>query len=106
MLVLGFPYAELSWGGKYKVLPKNLRIAGVFAMIILVFIGFLYLISSKILPDFIPLNISKIIMWIVTAFLLFNTVGNLASKSKFEKLIMTPISFIMFLCGLIISLFG
>jgi len=106
MLVLGFPYAEVSWGGNYKVLPKKLRIAGVFAFIILILIGFLFLIAAKILPEIIPHNIIKIIMWIITTFLFLNTIGNLASKSKYEKFIMSPISFIMFLCGLIISLFG
>lgn len=106
MLVLGFPYAEVSWGGNYKVLPKKLRILSVFAMIMLVFIGFFYLFAAKILPVIIPYNITKIIIWIITVLLLLNTIGNLASKSKYEKLIMSPISFTMFLCGLILSVWG
>ncbi|MCX7737135.1 MAG: hypothetical protein N2319_10525 [Candidatus Kapabacteria bacterium] len=106
MLVLGFPYAEASWGGKYKVLPKKLRVASVIATILLIFIGFIYLLASKILPEIIPFQTTKIIMWIIVVFLLLNTIGNLASKSKYEKLFMTPISFIMLICGLILSIFG
>lgn len=106
MLALGFPYAEASWGGKYKVLPKSFRIASLFASIFLIIIGFIYLLTSRILPEIIPLNVIKIIIWIVAFIMLLNTLGNLASKSKYEKMIMTPVSFIMLVSSLILAIFA
>jgi hypothetical protein len=50
----------------------------------------------------IPLVI-LVASWIITAFMAFNTLGNLASKSLKEKLVFSPITFLLTLACLLIS---
>ena len=88
-------------GGKYKVFPKPLRIASAFSALVLLFMGFVFLEQAKVVS--IPFFSTRILVWIFTIYLGINTLGNLASKSKKERLIMTPISTIAFLLGLVIA---
>lgn len=105
LLALGFPLGEYSWGGFHKgVLPKKLRISSMISAIILLIIGFVFLVHSKII--LIEIAYLNIIVWIFTIFLGLNTIGNLASKSKKEKMIMTPLSCIAFLSCLFVAIFS
>jgi hypothetical protein len=105
-LFLGFPLAEYSWGGKYEgVLPKSLRMMSLPSAILLICFGFVFLIDTKVLSVGVNLPTS-VLVWIITIFLGLNTLGNLASKSKKEKFVMTPLSGIAFISGLLVSIYG
>ncbi|MGG3574212.1 hypothetical protein ABES25_04980 [Bacillus gobiensis] len=105
LLALGFPLGEYSWGGFHKgVLPVKLRIASMISAIILLIIGFVFLIHSKII--LIEITSLNLIVWIFTVFLGLNTIGNLVSKSKKEKLIMAPLSCIAFISCLFVAIFS
>jgi hypothetical protein len=106
LLLLGFPLAEYSWGGKYKgVLPPRLRMMSLLSAILLCLMGIIFLMHTKVLSigDNIPTNI---LVWIITIFLGLNTLGNLASKSKKEKIVMTPLAGIAFVSCLFVSIFS
>jgi len=45
----------------------------------------------------------KVISWIITVFMAFNTLGNIASSSNGEKLIFGPITFLLTIASLIVS---
>lgn len=103
LLSLGYPLGEYAMGGYYKVLPKKLRIVSVINAIILLFMGFVFLQHTDVLSgfDFLPTNI---LVWVITIFLGFNTIANLISRSKKERLIMTPLSGFAFILCLFITL--
>lgn len=107
LLALGFPLGDYSWGGFHKgVLPTKLRISSMVSAIFILFIGYVFLKHSKIISigfNFIPTNI---MVWVFTVFLGLNTVGNLISKSRKEKMIMTPLTGIAFLSCLFVSIFS
>ncbi|WP_456274674.1 hypothetical protein [Bacillus sp. AK031] len=103
LLFWGFPLAEFSWGGKYKgVLPKKVRIMSLLSAFLLLFFSFIFLVHSNIISVgfYIP---TTVLVIIITIFMGFSTLGNLVSKSKKEKFVMTPIAGITFLsCILVI----
>lgn len=103
LLSLGYPLGEYAMGGYYKVLPQKLRIMSVINAIILLFMGFVFLQHTDVLDgfSFLPTNI---LVWVITIFLGFNTIANLISRSKKERLIMTPLSGITFILCLFITL--
>jgi hypothetical protein len=107
LLFLGFPLGEYSWGGKHKgVLPPLFRIMSLPSAILLFFMGFVFLIHTTVFSigfSFVP---THSLVWIFTIFLGINTMGNFASKSKKEKLVMTPLSGIAFLSCLSVSIFS
>ena len=103
LLSLGFPLGEFALGGYYKVLPKKLRILSVINAMILLFMGIVFLQHTNIINffSFLPTNI---LGWIITLFLGINSIANFFSKSKKERLIMTPLSSITFILCLFIVL--
>lgn len=103
LLSLGYPLGEFAMGGYYKVLPKKLRIVSVFNALILLFMGFVFLQHTTVLQgfDFISTNI---FVWVITIFLGLNTLANLISRSRKERLIMTPLSGVAFILCLFISI--
>ncbi|WP_026582684.1 hypothetical protein [Bacillus sp. J33] len=102
-LSLGYPLGEYAMGGYYKVLPKKLRIMSVINAIILLFMGFVFLLHADVLNGYNFLPTNKLV-WFITIFLGLNTIANLISRSKKERFIMTPISSIAFILCLFITL--
>lgn len=106
LVSLGYPLGEATMGGYHKILPKPLRFVSTISAMIVLFIGFVFLQHAKVISvefNFIPTNI---LVWVFTIFLALNTIGNLASRSKKERLIMTPISSTAFLLCLFVSIFS
>ncbi|MFD1205529.1 MULTISPECIES: hypothetical protein [Sporosarcina] len=103
LLSLGFPLGEFAMGGFHKVLPKKLRIVSVFNAIILLFMGFIFLQHTNVFHAF-NFSSTNIFVWAITIFLGFNTIANIVSRSRKERVVMTPLSSIAFLLCLYISL--
>ncbi|ADC52136.1 hypothetical protein BpOF4_20704 (plasmid) [Alkalihalophilus pseudofirmus OF4] len=103
LLSLGYPLGEFAMGGYYKILPKKLRIVSALNALILLFMGFIFLQHTNVLNGFGFLS-TNILVWVITIFLGLNTIANLTSRSKKERLIMTPLSGFIFILCLIITL--
>ena len=88
---------ELTMGGRYKVFPKKLRIVLVLQLVLQMFL-IIILQMGGIVPLWFSRNITKIICVIMAAYLSLNTVMNCISKSKKEKVVMTPLSLISAIC--------
>jgi hypothetical protein len=103
LLAIGLPLGRFAYGGKHETLPKNLRIMSVVAVGIFVFalISVLVKAGLTLIPDSVVFEVA---VWIFAIYLSLNTLANLASKSKSEKLVMTPISFILAICLFIIAI--
>lgn len=103
LLSLGYPLGEFAMGGYFKVLPKKLRMISAINAIILLLMAFVFLVDSKVIIayTFLPTNL---LVWAITIFLGVNSIANLMSQSKKERLVMTPLSTITFLLCLVISL--
>jgi len=91
------PY-EIFWGGQMNNETANMVMMESIAVVLLsVFIGI------TVLNTFHPLNyrvMARVGMWIIFAYLLLNTVGNLASEELIEKAVMAPVTFLMSLLSL------
>lgn len=103
LLSLGYPLGEFAMGGYYKILPKKLRIVSVVNALILLFMGFVFLQHTTVLQGFHFIS-TNIFVWIITIFLGLNTIANLISRSRKERLIMTPLSGVAFILCLFISI--
>jgi hypothetical protein len=104
LLALGFPLGQAAWGGKYRKLPPGLRIASLFSAGIIAFTSILVLEKANVFSVFNSPTIVTYGVWIFTAFLGLNTIGNFISRSKWEKRIMTPVSLILGLLCLTVAI--
>lgn len=103
LLAAGLPYGRFAYGGKHETLPKNMRIMSVIAVGIYIFASISVLAEAGLIlmSDFVVFETA---VWILAIFLAFNTLANMGSKSKSEKLVMTPISLVLTICLLLIAL--
>lgn len=104
LLAAGILPISMAWGGRQSVLTTTLRLASLAAVAILVF--FAYVIRRRaglIGADTIPTTII-ILSWFITAFMALNTVGNLTSQSIGEKILFTPITFLLAVSCFIVSI--
>jgi hypothetical protein len=84
----------IVWGGQAENSAGSLRIMEVVSLVFTIL--FAVIVAAKI--GYIKLGIStkilNILLWIIFAYLILNTLGNLASSSSTEKLIFTPLTII------------
>jgi hypothetical protein len=104
LLASGILPITMAWGGREPVLTTNLRIASLASAALLFF--FIYVIRRRagLVGDApIPLII-KILAWLITAFSAINLLGILASLSIGEKVLFGPISFLLLVSCILVSL--
>ena len=92
--------ADIVWGGRIQGVPSNLVTMETVALLVILL--FMLIIAAKI--GYIQagklLGAVTIGVWLIFAYLILNTVGNLASGVSFESLIAAPITIILALCAL------
>lgn len=102
-LSLGAPWGSASMGGKFPgVYPTKMRFVAVINAFIL--FGILSIALSHTNTYFLFLNpISTIGIWFVVAFFIFETIINMITPSKIER-IWAPVCLLLFITSLIMAL--
>lgn len=98
LMICGLPLGELTMGGQYKVFPKKLRLVLVTQLILQVFLAVVILQMGGFIPLWFSIQVTRVIGIVTAVYLSLNTILNLISKSKKEKYIMTPLSFLTAIC--------
>lgn len=104
-LAAGAPLGHLAWGGKHRVLPRGLRIAS--AVSVLLYALFAWIIAAAVASvdrfgDYIEPEHPGI--WVLTAYFGLGVVVNLASRSRPERVVMSPVAAVLCACCLVIAL--
>ena len=104
LLAAGILPITIAWGGREPVLTTNLRIASLASAALLLF--FIYIIRRRagLIRDASITQIIKVLSWLVTAFSALNFLGILASLSSGEKILFGPISFLLLVACILVSL--
>ena len=104
LLAIGKPLGRFAYGGKHETLPKNLRIMSLVAIGIFVFGSISVLVRVGLISIISDSIVFVIVVWVLAFYLSLNTLANLASKSKSEKKVMTPISLSLAICLFIVAI--
>jgi hypothetical protein len=94
LLVLGFPLGKMAWGGGHATLPKNLRIASGFSVIMYAFFAAVLLDQAKVISVFDDVWAGPI-LWVLVAYFFVGILMNGISRSKLERIVMTPVAAIL-----------
>ncbi len=97
LLAAGLPWGRLAWGGQHRVLPLRLRIGSILAVLTYAGIA-LVILDAAGLISVLPERVSAILIWVTAAYFLLGVGMNLISRSRPERITMTPVAAI--LCGL------
>ena len=101
LLIAGVPLGKYAWGGQNKVLSRNLRIASLSSLFLYIVFA-VFILSKGSVIDIIKNDaIVNIGMWVFTAYFFLGVVMNAISRSKPERMLMTPVALllaVLFLC--------
>lgn len=104
LVACGMPLGEFTMGGKYKILPKNLRILAVISFIIQMFAIIVILQAGGFLTLWFSEKVTRYICIFFALYLSLNTIMNSLSNSKKEKYFATPLSVVAAICFWITAL--
>ena len=104
LLASGILPITMAWGGREPVLTMNLRIASLASAALLFF--FIYIVRRRagLVSDAPITLLVKVLSWLITVFSALNFLGILASLSSGEKILFGPISFLLLVACILVSL--
>lgn len=105
-LVAGLPFGDFAMGGKYKIMPKQMRVACAVSVVVQIIAILVLLQTGRVIFIGLSKEIAKGVCYFFAVYLTLNTVINLLSKSKKEKLVMTPLSLVTAICFGLTALHG
>ncbi|CAN5507577.1 hypothetical protein BH09ACT4_BH09ACT4_02870 [soil metagenome] len=105
LLLAGMPLGRFAWGGQNDRLSPRLRVAAGVSIVIYGVFAAVALARAHVISTPIPTLVTIVAMWAITAYLFFSVLPNLASKSRHERLLMTPVSAVLAILALLIALF-
>jgi hypothetical protein len=103
-LALGAPLGRAAWGGAHDRLPAGLRIASAFAAVFWVVAALAVLARAGYAWSPIPRVFAIWATWILFGLLVLGALMNLASQSRWERFLMSPIAALLSLLCLLVAL--
>ncbi len=103
MLVAGQPLGRFAWGGQHTVLPPGLRVGS--AVSIAMYAGFavLVLCAADALAV-LPAGFVDVAIWVLTGYFALGIGLNAISRSRPERLVMTPVVLVLTVVCLVLAL--
>ncbi|PWF48537.1 hypothetical protein [Massilia glaciei] len=103
-LAVGMPWGRLAFGGRHPgTLPARMRIASVLSGLLLLAFGLIVCArASLVLPEFAQLSAAAV--WAVVGYSAIGVVANMATPSKWERIIWTPIAVLMLITSSAVAL--
>jgi hypothetical protein len=90
LLITGAPLGRFAWGGQHDVLPTRLRIGSA--------------VSIALYALFAVLMLEGVALWVLTAYFALGIVLNAVSRSRPERLVMTPVAVVLAAVCLVLAL--
>lgn len=99
----GAPWGRLVWGGQHRVLPRRLRIASAVSVVLYAAFAGILLARAGVIPGggTGPIEVAT---WILFGYFTLGILANLASRSRMERLVMTPTCLVLALLTLVVAL--
>lgn len=98
LISIGMLPVSIAWGGRQNELTRKLRIAGFAAAFVLLLFNYLIRYRAGLVAHPIP-GWVRVSAWAITGLMGLNSVGNVASRSRVERYLFTPLTVaITFVC--------
>ena len=103
-LIAGAPLGRFAWGGQHNVLPAKLRIGSGTSVILYVLFAYVALAKAGMAGPLVNHGFTDVFSWVLTAYFALGIVMNGISRSKPERLVMTPTVAVLTALYLVLSL--
>jgi hypothetical protein len=102
-LVAGRPWGRLAWGGQHEVLPARLRIGSAVSIVLYAAIAAVVL-TAAVLVRLVPRGFADVAIWLLVGYFALGILLNGISRSRPERVVMTPLVLLLSLCCLVVAL--
>jgi hypothetical protein len=102
-LIMGARWGHLAWGGADRVLPAGKRIGSAVSIVLYGVFVAVVLDDVRLLPVSLEV-VRPWAIWVLTAYSGLGVGLNAISRSRTERLVMTPVASVLFVCCLILAL--
>jgi hypothetical protein len=103
-LALGAPMGQFAWGGQNRVLPPGLRMGSGIAIGLYALFSCIVLMRAGLLAPWPDSNWIDPAIWAVAAYMGLGVVVNAISRSRPERLTMTPLVIVLLILTLVVAL--
>lgn len=94
-LITGKPWGIYAWGGQHKILPAKLRIASGFSIVLYAIFAAFLLSKAGIVSIITSESVLATGLWILTFYFTLGILMNAMSRSKQERMVMTPVALVL-----------
>lgn len=103
LLACGAPLGRFAWGGQQEVLPKRLRVGSLVSVLVYLLLG--WVILARAGQDSGG-GIVGVGAWVIAGFFLLGAAGNMASRSRSERYVMTPVAVLLCVLTVVVAAVG
>jgi len=103
-LIAGAPLGRLAWGGQHRVLPAKLRIGSALSIAVYALFAYAALAKAGFVLPLVSESFTSITVWVMTAYFALGVLMNGISRSKPERLVMTPTTLALAATYLVLAL--
>jgi hypothetical protein len=102
-LAFGAPLGHFAWGGQHAVLPRHLRIGSAVSIVLYAGFALLALDSAQLVSSGLGAGFVQAAMWVIAVYLLLGVAMNGISRSRPERLTMTPVALVLAGCAFVLA---
>jgi hypothetical protein len=102
-LIGGAPLGHFAWGGQHRILPRNLRVGSLVAIVLYAVFAAIILQRAGIVA-WLPESVANIGIWVVLGYLVLGIPMNAISRSLPERYAMTPVVAVLVLLVLTVAM--
>lgn len=102
-LIFGAPIGHFAWGGTHRVLPMKLRIGSVVAVLLYGLFA-VFILNKAGLMATLSAGVTNVGVWAMTGYFALGIGMNAISRSKPERIVMTPVALVLAVLFLVASL--
>ncbi|WP_427007364.1 hypothetical protein [Pseudarthrobacter sp. H2] len=104
VLIAGAPLGSMAWGGQHRVLPARLRIGSALSIAVYALFAYAALAKAGLVPPLVSESFTAVTVWVMTAYFVLGVLMNGISRSKPERLVMTPTALALAALYLVLAL--
>ncbi|WP_369257459.1 hypothetical protein [Geodermatophilus amargosae] len=99
----GAPLGRFAWGGQHEVLPTRLRVGSAVGIAVYAVAALVVLQAAGALTV-LPRGLVDVGIWVLTGYFALGVALNAASRSRPERLVMTPVALALTVVCLVLAL--
>ena len=103
-LIIGAPLGRMAWGGRHNVLPTRLRIGSAVSLALYALFGYAALARANMAQPLVSDAVTAVVVWVLAVYFALGVVMNGISRSRPERLIMTPVALVLAALYLVLAL--